>query len=329
MALFRDIFVLKEFVGGSVSPSMEMDSINPHISLTANRHLFSFLSEEVWMDLLIKYESNSTDTAFLALLPHVQRPLALLSVFEYAKVGGIQFGESGITRTETQDVKSAYKYQENEFKTTHLYGGYDMLETLLKFLVKNKGDYPDWAISDEAETMQSSLMNYSSDFRKAYGNHINRYTFEILRPIIDDLEAVAIAPCIGEDLIEELKASILSTKQKKLLAIIRKALANFAIEEGQKRLWVRIQGNEVVQSEILEPQGYQKTTAPGNMPMTYSDRHHADWGNRHMLRIKNYLEANIDDFPTYSAFVDETTTATETEDNDTPPPDYSGKILQF
>jgi hypothetical protein len=302
MVLFSDIEQFKEFTGGAVNLSISMESIDPIIHLTAQKHLLDWLGEELWEDLLTGFLSPSTEQ--IALLPFVQRPLALLACYEYSDVGSVQFSESGIVRMEGEYAKTAYKYQVNAYKNFMLHAGYDSIEALLKFLQKNKVDYPTWATSEGAEKNQELLLNYADQFRRAYGKQLSRYTFECLRPLIEDIEAFAIVPLTGKPLIDALKNAIqtntLTAPLKKLLRILHKALANFAIEEALKKHWVRIEGANILQEESLEPQSYTKTSSPSTQPVSTGIRFHDAWANRHITEAKNLLETNIDDYPEYA-----------------------------
>lgn len=299
--IFTDISQVKEFVGGGANMSIEMDSILPTMYLAAKQHIEPWLSKAQWTKLVDDFDAPTPTQ--IALLPYVQRPLALITFHEYAKIGGIQFGESGIFRVENEHQKSAYKYQENEYKDYMLLNGYETIEEMLIFLAENAEDYPLWKNSESAEKSQALFLNYATEFRMIYSQDISRYTFEILRPILEDLEYFAIRPTVGQDTLDLLRLSISnkdsSPSQRILLKFIQKALASFSIEEASKRNLVRIEGRKIIQSETLEPQGYEKVSTAKNNQLSISLRHNDEWGNRHISALKNYLETHPDEFPEY------------------------------
>lgn len=303
--IYKDIEEVKTFTGGAVNMSVHLDSVKPVMYITAGKHLVGWLGQEQWKEIVTDYETAAGDLVLL--LPYVQRPLALLTFFEYAAVGSVQFSEIGMIRMETAETKSAYKYQENGYKDWMLHSGYDMLEEMLLFLQANKAKYQKWATSTAAEKNEELLMNYASEFRAAYSKHLSRYTFECLRPILEDLETFAIEPLIGRPLMDKLKenskAATLTDPQKALLKILHKALANFTIEQALKRHWVKVVGRDVFQTEKLDSQSYSKESVPKTQAMSTKMLHHDNWGNRHTSNARRYIESNIDDFPEYKEYL--------------------------
>lgn len=299
--LFDDLADFKKYVGGAVNQSMDMASIEPHIFTAADNHLIEWLGAALY-DLLkegiAQEESDPGLTEALEdLLPYVKRPLAFLTLHEYAKIGGIQFGESGFIRMENENAKSAYRYQENEYKAYMLENGYNSLEVMLKFLDMHAVDYPTW---EGKEKNRSLFINYASEFRNHYNKQLDRYTFEGLRPLIEDVEYFAIKNSIGDDLYDALKAAIqsnaLTSIQKPLVKLIQKAVANFTIKEGVARNWIQVKGGRVIQMEILAEQGYERQGVPIGGPVSLKLRHHELMADRYINEIIRYLNKHQDDF---------------------------------
>lgn len=306
MSLFASISSMKSFIGGAANVSIEMDSIGPVIDLAAQKHIVPWIGPAQWADLVDNL--NSPSAAQTALLPYVQRPLAMLAFYEYAHIGGVQFSEAGIFRVETDEMKSAYKYQENQYKTWMLENGHEALELMLRFLHDNKSDYPLWAASTAFSRHLSLTINYAADFRNLYSHYLSRYTFELIRPAIEDVETFAILPMLGEEQFDRIKAGIpagdLTADETTLLSLIQRAVADFAVKEAAERLWVRIEGKNVVQVEGLEPQTYDKYSSPIAGALGIKLRHQELTANRHISRLRKYLDDNSDKFPLYEAYLE-------------------------
>lgn len=315
--IFNDISEVKDFIGGGANLSIDMDSILPVMHDAARDHLLPWLGKDQWLALVDAVENDDAGTEEEALLPYVRRPLAHLTFYEYSKIGGIQFSESGIFRTETENMKSAYKYQENEYRNYMLTKGYEAIEELLAFLEANEADYALWSVSRAYTRNKALLINDATTFRDCYAGYLSRYTFEILRPIIEDLEIFAILPLIGQDQFDALKTAILekslTAEQTALLGHIQKAVASFAVREGSKRLLVRIEGRNVVQTENLEPQSYEKSTSAAGNAISLKLLQQEAWGNRHISYIKKFLDDHLEDYPLYSAWIDEQEAAAAAE----------------
>ena len=104
------------------------------------------------------------------------------------------------------------------------------------------------------------------------------------------------------DLISKIQENNLSDTERQLVALCQRAVANMAMMEATARLWVRIAGAHVVQTERLEPQGYEKTTPPIASALGFKMRREELMGNRYIAQVKSYLIDHLSDFPLYAEF---------------------------
>lgn len=313
---FSNITQVKTFIGGGVNRSLEITSLDSSLLVALQQHLRPWLGSDFTTELLDAWAASILEddpvplsAEQTALLPYIQRPLAMLAMYEYAKIGSIQFGENGIFRIEGENMKGAYKYQENQYKEAMLHNGYEAIEDMLIFLNTNRADYTTWDVSDEAARSRELFINTAAEFRLAYSKHITRYTFEMLRGIVEDVQLFAIRPLIGEDEYEALKTAIagtdpLTAPQKALLKVIQKAVAAFTVKEAVQKMWLRIEGNKLVQSEHLEPQSYEKDSPPGANVISLQLYQQDVWANRLLSNITRVLEATPDDYPLYTAYAE-------------------------
>jgi len=316
MYLFEDIEEVKKYIGGGANVSIELDSIEPTMIMAVEKHLKECIGANLFKALVEPADPLTPEQELL--LTYLKRPAAFLTMYEYASIGGIQFTEAGIHRAENQNMKSAYKYQENEYKAKMLEFGYDAKEHLLIYLDANRETFADWAASAAGQNNRKYFINYAMQFRGVYSKSISRYTFEILTSLMEDVEEFAIRSTIGDLLFDHLKAKILagdpSGKEKMLIQKIQRAVANFTIEEGMKRQWVRIEGRNVIQSEESDNQSYEKKQSASAAGMNVALRHANEFGNRHISAITKYLKDNSEEFPLYQVPLDNTEESQETID---------------
>ncbi len=319
--IFTNITEITDQVGGAINRSMEIDSIGPHIGMAAHKHLVLWLGITLW-DNLVSYVDNPSpvDTDLDDLLPYARKPLAFLTLEEYAKIGSIQFGEAGMYRTETDTHKGAYKYQENNYRQSMLENGYEALEQLLDYLEANEVNYPDWQASSGYTRNKSLVINSAATFRDRYSRSISRHTFEMLRPLIEDLEFFVLVPIMGEDQYDDVKTNIADKtttgKDLILLGLIQKAIAYFTIQEGIRRHWLQIKDNRIIQAELLEPQSSKKEAPASTASVNLATRHNDEFGNRFVSRMLQYLDDNIDDFTSYKTWKEAKEAAEEAEADD-------------
>jgi hypothetical protein len=306
--LFANITELKTILGGAINTSVELDSLSPAFHAAIYNHLVEWISEAFWDEFKTAYDADTLSAEQTALLPYLQRPLAKLAMYEYQQIGTVQFTESGLNRIETETHKSAYRYQENAYSNFMLLNGYEDLERLLVYLETNKADFATWTGSDAYTRNRSLFITYASEFRRAYGKQVSRYVFEIMRPVMSDIETFAVLPLLGEDQFADLKAKILagttSSEEDELHNRIIRAVANYAMEESLKRELVQHDGNKVVQLESSILQSNTTKRVPDSSHLDVTIRHSHEFANRHLSYVKEYLDNNLDTFTLYSAYLD-------------------------
>jgi hypothetical protein len=305
--LFTNISQLQDHVGGAINASINIKSIAPSIDKAANDFIIPLVGQAQYTELLNNL--TSTTDRIVNLLAAVRRPLAYLAVWQHSYQSEIQFGESGLYRVETESHKSAYKYQINDFRLSMRDSGYDALERLIIFLDANKTDYPLWTADPIAQAKHRNLfLNYAAEVNALYSKRINRYIYETMRPVIEELEVFTLEPLLGQafflEMKTKIKANTLSAKEKELLLFLQKALAHFAVLESLKRNIVSFVGDSIVEYEFSEPQSSRtaKTALPDTIGVLA--RHNDEFGNRNMSKAKWFLETYATDFPTWKTWQD-------------------------
>lgn len=318
--IFQDIDDFKKYVGGAVNISLEMDSIKPTILDACEQHVLPWLGQATWDVLVAGVEAGDLVAPFTTLLPYVCRPLAKLTMYEYAALGGIQFGEGGIFRTETESHKSPFKYQEAQYRDSMLQHGYEALEQMQRYLDVNAASFTAWAASTAFSRTRELTINYAADFRDAYSKYISRHTFETLRSLIADVELFALPSTLGQAQYDRIKAGILAADltddEKALLRLLQRAVANFVVEEGVRRHWVTLDGANVVQISRTSADAIAPRTPAGADALRLNLDQADEFGNRYISQITRWLSTRLADFPLYSAYLDEMAAAEEAEEED-------------
>ncbi len=298
--LFSTFADFKSFVGGRVNTSLELDSLTPTIWETARRHVVPLLSQSEY-DTLVTAAGGSPNAAQNALLPFVKRALAVLTMYEYSKVAGVELGDSGFHRIESETRKAAFRYQEKQYQEDAREKGYDNLELMLKFLSDNVANYSGWAATDEAKRHREPLLNYASTFRTLTDHKCDRYTFEALRPIISSVQLFGVEQQLPVSFwtgfISRHVAGTLTTAEKAVRTLMQKAIAHKALEEAQTQQWVHVHGGRVFVVEEYGEQNQYNKTAP-SAPLATLAQRHVLWSDRYTCAWKQYILDNSDDFPT-------------------------------
>lgn len=296
--LFSGLPDFKQYVGGSINTSLQIESLDPIIWQTARRWLVPYLGQSFYDSLVAASSPNLAQTA---LLPYVKRALAWLTLMEYAAVGSIEFGESGIHRIESETRKAAYRYQEKAYQDKCRDNGFNALESMLIWLDDHASDHSSWVSTEEAQAHLSLLLNYAKDFRLLNQAECSRYTYETMRPIIREVEhwaAEQLLPAtFWAGFITRHINDTLTAKEKVLRTMMRTSICHLSIQQAMQRHWVKVEGGRVFVVEEFGEQSNSNRTMPNNSSGNLSTASRV-WGDANTNRWKEYITSNVADFAT-------------------------------
>lgn len=300
--LFNTIDELKQFVGGNLNRTVELDSIAPIVHDAAVRHIVPYLSLSEYKALVTAHAANDLSPAQTALLPYVRRALANLAVYEYSDTASVQMGESGLFRVESDTHKAVFRYQEKAFREKMLTAGYQALEEMLLFLSTTTGDYAAWAATPEANAHRGLLLNYAADFRRVGLADCDRWTYETLRPIINTVQEFAVQAIVPKAFwsgyLSRFKAGSLTTAEKELLRLHRLAIANYTIEQAVRLQQVQVTKGRVVVVEEFGEQSQVNRTSPVAGNASAVAFQHQVINGVYTNAWRKYLTNNVGSFPT-------------------------------
>lgn len=224
---------------------LKVDSTFPVKSIDAYQHdaiddqLREVLSDEQLKLLCDWYKAGQqADTKLSALLPYAQRVVARFAFMKAAPNLDLKLSDSGFGVVSTDSVAPASKDRVNRFVQALEADGWNAVEQLIRFLEKNKADYPTWVSSDSYTMQVRNFINSAEEFDKFVNIGKSRLKFKEFRQEMDVVEQLIVIPVIGDALADEIKGEIkdesLSEANKKLLPLIRRAVANFTISRTVK-----------------------------------------------------------------------------------------------
>lgn len=330
--IFQNIQELKAHVGGAVNVNMPLQSLTAAYKAARRKHLERYLGVRFLDELEAAAATPPPDglaDAQEKAIEAVSEPLALLTLYEYTFTGSVQHGSEGLTRQESDTTRPAFKYQENDYRDWTLTTGLDALDHCLIFLLDHEDDYPTWRDGDGAEYHKAVLIRTAKTLRKFHNQPADRYAYEALRPILADVQSFVIDSLLGEEQMAELLGlrDAVSSLQKRLIVLLSRALAGFAVTEGLRRNLVQIQGGRIVQTEVMEPQGSVSKVSVQASEVNISVRQNEEFAERHLSKVRDFLNQNRSQFPLYQAWLDANQPDPETLYPATPDRRTGGKVV--
>ncbi len=306
ISIFNDMNDVKEVVGGAVNASMYIDSLAPYFDLAHQQHLEDWMGTDLYNSLVAAVAANSFTSVQTALIPYYRRSLAWLALLEYHPHASTQWSEAGLMRVENENMKTAYKYQESAKLASTRSNGYEALEKLILYCEANKATITAWPTAPGYLRHHGVLLHTAATFRIAQSKKISRHVFDLVRGTIEDVEAFAVVPLIGEDqylaLLEARRTNTWTseTLEKKAIYLLQRAIAHFTLDNAMRLAQVQFDGESVVQREFLEDQGVPKQGVAAMNATGNRIALHDETANRHLKQAKAFLDTNVED----AAFAD-------------------------
>lgn len=168
------------------------------------------------------------------------------------------------------------------------------------------------------------IIPLASIFRSVYSAYIDRYTYEHLTAIMDDIMLMIIEPIVGcyadvlikndrqqayADVKTELEGQDCplttiytditgnNSEQKELLRLIRKTVASIAVAEGMRRHYVKMKGGRVVYDDESTSDQDTMSVQPKSEELGVVDHANTLSAQRYIHQIETFIENNMEELP--------------------------------
>lgn len=204
----------------------------------------------------------------------------------------INIGDNGlgVNRSENQDPLHRWEYE--QLKESLAEKGAAAQEAMMQFLYANKTDLG-WNIPEG----YSTLIKTGDEFRKYYFIHQPNRTFEMLRPLLSEVEDQYLISSIGDETFKELKdysgddPSTIAAQR-----LLKKAAVNYTVNKAVELLPVKITVNGLTvalkeQNDKTE-QG-QQVASDSQFSRLYDSTLRS--GNAYMKELIDFLDSKASD----------------------------------
>jgi len=210
--------------------------------------------------------------------------------------------DSGFKRTESANVKSLFKYQENNLKDYLRTSGFNGLDTVLQFLELNLADFKEFEDSPAFSLMKTSFVPTTYIFNEICFINNSRLTFLRMKPHLHLLEETEILPILGPDtysfIKEELSRPEPDPKVHKILPYIRKPLVFLASAMLMEESGADFTDNGLyftAVSAIHVNDTERKPSTPERISLLSARNRML--GHSYLDLLRSYLSANPSDWP--------------------------------
>lgn len=300
---------LKTFV--AVSEQLSWDGIEPYVKIAEMNYLKPLIKDELYTRLNDYLEQGSAaesgddDAAAVSqALYFARKSVANIAVWEGFTIISANFSNKGARRTESEDHKSQFKYQEDEFKDRLLNNGHNALDELLTYLEDNIEYFPEFEETETYTNLKVSVIKDTKTFDSIYDISSSRLVFLKLKRFITQSLDLDIKKVLGADLYDEIITELAkdspAAKVTNLVPYVQKPLVFYSIARGIDELGYNITDKGIV---FMKGTSYldgmiKEQKATGDVMMI---AHKARTTGDHYLELlKQFLIANASTYTTYS-----------------------------
>jgi hypothetical protein len=173
------------------------------------------------------------------------------------------------------------------------------VDDLMAYMMENDQYDSLWQSDTIFDTVYGSLLPTLEIFRK-YNNIADRATLDKLRPSIIAIQNTVLADAISQDFVDELveaqKDNDFTTAHNNIISMLRDSLAKLAIAQGVDDLSVVVDSTGILRSYQIGVSSYADEARLSLFKETYLRT-----GKRLLEKVVDYIDTNIEDYPTYVA----------------------------
>jgi len=298
MGLIKTIQDIQKYV--AVANSLTLPGLVPDINDVEENVIIPHIGSAFYVEIEAAYQGGSPTAPQQLVIDRLQECVSNLSVAQYLDVIQVSISDSGVTRDESGNSKTAYKYQLEAAKEQFVRKGWLALENLLSFLEPTKDTYTTWRDSPEYTVNKKLIISSAEMFDAYYAINRSRLLYHAMRHLLKQVEEMELEDVLGSDLLDEIKAELLvagvsADNQLLLDKFIYAAVANLAIVRGLGDMIVKLDVNGAVVYDKLSMKGEGPFEQDNIAPL---DRISAkkfnvqNVGAKYLDRLKIYLNTN-------------------------------------
>lgn len=313
--LFKDSNTVKLYA--HLTGELDLFSIKRTMQTVEDKYLLPVLGKELYTAFTTAYTAAADDAAFnldatnAKLLDQCRRVTGPLFCYHFVPKTDVQVSDSGVQRTETATNKTAFQYQNTNYREENFSEGQNAIEMLIQFLEDNTADYTRWADSKEFKKYRSLFIKTAADFSDLYPSATPYRNYWAFRAKILDVEENQIRPFLGDVLFDALKLKdqdtvpSFSNYETLLLFKLKKAIAYFSVAFSVPFIAVNINENGISSGakRVLSSNDKTNTLAGAeDKAITHLINSCNDSGQAWLLNAAAFITSNPTIFTTWIGF---------------------------
>lgn len=222
----------------------------PYVENAQEQYLVKVLGEELLDELITQYEATALTAENQKLWLKAIKVVGPLAKYLMTPESADKISNLGVTVSQSDNNIPSSDIGIYHLRTSLLNSGYNAIDTLYKFLYKNKTDYPLWTASDAFIDFKKHFISTAEQFNLYVVINQSSWIFYQLSAYMNDVESRYIMSAISEELFDDLKEKwadeSFSTEEKKLHKLLCQCIAQYTYALGLKSPFVRQEIQNVI-----------------------------------------------------------------------------------
>lgn len=285
--IIRDIATLRRYVRISYTQATEKNL--PDISYAEREYLMPILGMQLYsaLDASITTPPAANPAVWSQLLDYCRAAVAPLAVWLELPFLQAQLEDGGLKTTRSEYKDAAHQWEYLQIQNALLDKGMKALEFILEFLPTQKNVF-NWSYPGER-----TLIRTGKELSLFVGIDQPNLTFELMRPILLEVEDHFIKNSIGEPFFDYLNSldTYQSPSDKKAAQLTKKAVAHYSIARALERLPVRITRAGVLATLQNSNNDTQANPTAKETQIDTLKTSSESLGNSYLLQLLDYLNA--------------------------------------
>ena len=312
MALLKSTDEIVEFLPASVSA--DYDRIKPFLDVAEDRFLKKLFGNAFWDEITAQNDNPQDGKVVLdQVIGMSKRAEIHLAYFKGFDALNVKIDDSGFHRTEDDNTRSLFNYQEKNLKEYFQTTGLNTLDVILEYMEDNIDidDMSTWKESDACTQYRRYFINSAKEFHEQYDIDKSRLVFLNLVPYMKYVEDREIEPLIGPPLFDKMKSLIKNgtiddgsnEPYNNLLSRIQETVAPYTVLYAIGNLGMHFSdrgalfSDFMVAGENIEKESYDSNRAQEVKEFVKDKIAH------YVGRLSSYLLSNKDSLPEYEEFI--------------------------
>ncbi len=233
----------------------------------------------------------------------LRRSVAYLSMLRWSQTALFRFTDKALYVSKSTDGAIISDKKLRDLRNHCEEAGFNYLDKAIAIMESNLESFPSYSDSGVRQNLLKGFIKTAHDFSLQRSINNSRITFLSMSTIMLDIQEEYLPNVMGADYYEEIKEKYLdgdlNSDEKKLLPLIKKAVALLTVAQACKDLPIKLSDKGLFINRYNSSSDFDQADPAAAARAQYLSDDHQDKGQRKLAELQAYLIKNVADLPGY------------------------------